>query len=143
MDALLCLMQQILKQEKSNYKIILIINIFRTIKWKKVIDESETFLDGGRIPCLLVENKVDLLEDNINEEDLNQFARDSEFIGCFYTSAKTGKNISESMEFLIKEIIKKIKDMEREGKDNEHVRDTLKLVNDSFNAKDSRHRACC
>ena len=108
-----------------------------------MIDESETFLDGGRIPCLLVENKVDLLEDNINEQDLNKFAKDSEFLGCFYTSAKTGKNISESMEFLIKEIIKKIKDMEREGKDNEHARDTLKLVNDSFNAKDSRHRACC
>ena len=108
-----------------------------------MIDESETFLDGGRIPCVLVENKIDLLEESIEEEDLKQFANDSDFTGCFFTSAKTGKNIFESMEFLIKEIIKKIKDMEREGKDNEHARDTLKLVNDSFNAKDSRHRACC
>ena len=142
MDVLLCLMQQILKQEKSK-KNKFNNNISRTIKWKKVVDESEAFLDGGNIPCILVENKVDLIEEFIDEEGLKQFAKDNDFSGCFYTSAKTGKNISESMEFLIKEIIKRIKNMEKEGKDNVHVRDTLKLVNDSFNKNESGSQKCC
>ena len=47
------------------------------------------------------------------------------------------------MEFLIKEIIKRIKNMEKEGKDNVHVRDTLKLVNDSFNKNEPGSQKCC
>ena len=68
------------------------------------------------MPCLLVENKVDLL-DNAEEEDssLQEFATSNEFCGCFRTSAKTGLNISESMEFLIKTIIKRMEDMASKG----------------------------
>ena len=33
--------------------------------------------------------------------------------------------------------------MEKEGKDNVHVRDTLKLVNDSFNKNESGSQKCC
>ena len=108
-----------------------------------MVDESETFLDGGRIPCVLVENKIDLLEESIEEEDLKQFANDSDFTGCFFTSAKTGKNIFESMEFLIKEIINRIKDMEKQGKENEHARDTLKLVNQSEITNPKKKKKCC
>jgi 50S ribosomal subunit-associated GTPase HflX len=68
------------------------------------------------LPCLLVENKVDLL-DNPDEDDpaLQEFARTNEFCGCFRTSAKAGINISESMEFLIKTIIKRMEDMQSKG----------------------------
>ena len=68
------------------------------------------------MPCLLVENKADLLE-NGEEEDpsLQEFAQNNEFCGCFRTSAKTGLNISESMEFLIKAIIKRMEDMSSKG----------------------------
>ena len=61
-------MQLLLKQEKSKY--YLIINYFSTIKWKSAVDEVASFLDGGKIPCILVENKIDLLKDR-NENDLN------------------------------------------------------------------------
>ena len=64
----------------------------------------------------LIENKVDLL-DNEEEEDAGQqeFATSNEFCGCFRTSSKTGLNISESMEFLIKTIIKRMEDIVSKG----------------------------
>jgi 50S ribosomal subunit-associated GTPase HflX len=68
------------------------------------------------LPCLLVENKVDLV-DNPEGDDpsLQEFAQKNEFCGCFRTSAKAGINISESMEFLIKTIIKRMEDMQSKG----------------------------
>ena len=41
-------------------------------------------------------------------EELNDFCQNNGFNGCFKTSAKTGKNISESMEFLINFVINDI-----------------------------------
>ena len=49
------------------------------------------------------------------DDTLEQFAKEYEFCGCFRTSAKTGYNISESMEFLIKTIIKRMEDMQSKG----------------------------
>ena len=72
------------------------------------------------MPCLLVENKVDLLEnEDLEDPGLQQFAQNGEFCGCFRTFAKTGTNIAESMEFLIKTIIKRMEDMASKG--NEEV----------------------
>ena len=89
---------------------------FSTVKWKASVDEAATFLDGGKLPCLLVENKIDLVDDNSeNDPDFESFAQTNEFCGCFKTSAKTGVNISESMEFLIKNIIKRMEDMSQKG----------------------------
>ena len=103
----------------SNQRRVSIIYInyyFSTIKWKSSVDEAATFLDGGKLPCLLVENKIDLLdENNENDPDFENFAQSNEFCGCFKTSAKTGANISESMEYLIKNIIKRMEDMSQKG----------------------------
>ena len=64
----------------------------------------------------MVENKADLLEDaNADESALKEFAESNEFCGAFRTSAKTGLNISESMEYLIKAIIKRMEDMQSKG----------------------------
>ena len=30
-----------------------------TIKWKNAVDDSSRFLDGGKLPCVLIENKID------------------------------------------------------------------------------------
>ena len=87
-------MQLLLKQEKSKY--YLIINYFSTIKWKSAVDEVASFLDGGKIPCILVENKIDLLKDrNENDLKLKRVAQKNGFCGCFRTSAKAGENISD------------------------------------------------
>ena len=79
-----------------------------TIKWKKSVDEEAVFIDGARLPCVLVENKIDLLSDDNREQDdpeLIEFAEKNGFIGSFKSSAKAGINISEAMEFLIRAIV--------------------------------------
>ena len=53
-----------------------------------------------------------------NNQELREFAINNEFCGYFRTSAKTGFNISESMEFLIRNIIKRFEDMKKKGVDN-------------------------
>ena len=72
-------------------------------------------MDGGKLPCLLIENKVDLLEGGEEDPSLQEFSSSNEFCGYFRTSVKTGLNISESMEFLIKTIIKRLEDMQSKG----------------------------
>ena len=70
-------------------------------------------MDGMRLPCLLIENKRDLVKKKKKEdaEILVNFAKNNGFIGCYRTSAKTGKKVSESMEFLIKAIINRMEQM--------------------------------
>lgn len=80
------------------------------------MDESATFMDKGKLPCVLVENKADLLEgENTDDEKLKEFAKENGFDGVFKTSAKTGLNINESMECLILNIIKRMEDMQSKG----------------------------
>ena len=108
------------------------------------MDDSETFLDGGKIPCVLIENKIDLLDDPIEgEEEFTQFAKNADFCGCFRTSAKLGKNIIESMEFLIRLIIKRMNDMKDKNIENEHARETIKLDRQSANKNASKPKKCC
>ena len=112
-------MLQIVNQEKSK-KIINIIYIFHLIsalKWKESIDEAALFLDGGKLPCLLVENKVDLI-DFVDDPSLQEFANDNGFCGAFRTSSKTGFNVVESMEYLIKNIIKRMEDFQASQTNN-------------------------
>ena len=56
-----------------------------------------TLYNDEHIPALLVQTKVDLLpdENQDNTDELNNFSQKNGFIGCFRTSAKTGKNISK------------------------------------------------
>ncbi|MCQ2817043.1 MAG: hypothetical protein MJ252_07240 [archaeon] len=68
----------------------------------------------------MVENKVDLLpaEEQDNISALKEFADKNEFAGCFRASAKTGKNINESMVFLIQAIIDRLEGATNEGKED-------------------------
>ena len=87
------------------------------MRWKGSVDEVATFLDGGKLPCLLVENKADLLEEENAEKnpELEEFGNSNGFCGSFRTSAKTGLNINESMEYLIKNIIQRMEAMQSKG----------------------------
>ena len=82
------------------------------MNWKNAVDEAVTFYEDGNIPSIIVQNKMDLLPEGEQDdiEELQKFSEENGFNGCFRTSAKTGKNIAESMEFLIKEVIKKLMD---------------------------------
>ena len=108
------------------------------------------FLDGGKLPCVLVENKVDLLPEaeQGNDQRVKDFASKNDFIGAFRASAKAGININESMEFLIREIIKRMEGMASEGKPEVFtanrqsvVLDTKKHTDESQKRK--KENDCC
>ena len=87
-----------------------------TLKWKKAIDDNSKFLDTEEnLPCILVQNKVDLVseEELGNEDEVRTFAQENNFVNFFRTSAKIGTNVDECMDFLIKTIIEKFEEYTR------------------------------
>ena len=89
-----------------------------SIKWKNTVDETARFLDGTNIPSILIRNKIDLLENednNDDEEQMKEFCEKNKFLRCFKTSAKTGTNIDEAMNFLISNIIDKLEALVQSG----------------------------
>ena len=88
-----------------------------TLKWKESVDESARFLDGGILPSVLVENKIDLVEEDVakDETEIKKFAEDNKFVGYFRTSVKMGIGVDECMEFLITTILERIEKCTKEG----------------------------
>jgi 50S ribosomal subunit-associated GTPase HflX len=113
------------------------------------VDEAVAFYDDGVLPSVLIQNKVDLLpsEEEDNTDELKDFCQQHGFNGGFRTSAKTGKNISESMEFLIKEIIKKLEELSANGNDYKNERQSVTLDPDKHNKeadiKRKKDGGCC
>ena len=44
------------------------------------MDEVAAFLDGDKIPSLLVENKLDLLDEYKEDPNLEKFAKNTDFV---------------------------------------------------------------
>ena len=100
-----------------------------TLKWKESVDESARFIDGEIIPSVLVQNKIDLVDEESlkDEEEIKKFAEDNKYIGYFRTSVKMGIGIDECMEFLITNILERIEKCSKEGK-NPLEKDRQNLV---------------
>ena len=82
------------------------------IKWKKNLDENQTLSDGSVIPNILIQNKIDLInEENKDNYEIEEFSKKNKFDAWFQTSAKTGKNISECMDKLLDIIINKLNEI--------------------------------
>ena len=118
------------------------------IKWKNTVDETTKFLDDTNIPAILVRNKVDLLENNnIDDEDMiKDFCEKNKFLRCFKTSAKTGTNIEEAMNFLISNIIDKMEKITSSGTNPfQKQRESLVLQknNHKENNKENNNLGCC
>ena len=80
-----------------------------TIKWKYSLDDVTKFQDGKELPCILVENNIDLLcDDNHFDPPFEDFWKNNGYVKGFRVSAKTGENVNESMEYLTKKIIKRM-----------------------------------
>ena len=111
-----------------------------TLKIKEEIEKIESpNLEDGKILTFLIESKCDLLDDNQYEkekEKIDKFIEKYKFNGGFLVSSKNGKNINESFEFIILEIIKKMKkekgedSISLESKDNIEIKDIFGLDED-------------
>ena len=119
------------------------------IKWKNTVDETTKFLDGTILPSILIRNKIDLLENEDNNDDeaqMKEFCEAHKFLRYFKTSAKTGTNIEEAMNFLISTIIDKIDNLVKSGKNPfEKDRESLVLDNNKHkeNNKENNAGGCC
>ena len=121
----------------------------KSINWKNTVDETARFLDGTNIPSILIRNKIDLLENednNDDEEQMKEFCEKNKFLRCFKTSAKTGTNIEEAMNFLISNIIDRMDKIAQSGSNPfEKQRESLVLQKskNSDNNKDNNMNGCC
>ncbi len=61
-------------------------------KWKADVDEKVFLSDGSSVPCLLVANKIDLRND-VNMNDIAEYAKNNGYIGLVETSAATKQNV--------------------------------------------------
>ena len=120
------------------------------VKWKNTVDETAKFLDGTSLPSILIRNKVDLLENDDNnddEEKIKEFCESHSFLRCFKTSAKTGTNIDEAMNFLIEHIIDKMEKLAESGVNPFEKENRKSLVlqtkNHSEGDKGSNAMGCC
>lgn len=82
-----------------------------TAKWKFELDSKVFYPNDDPIPVVLFANKWDLIEAGerpqiISSNILDIYCRKQSFAGWFPTSAKTGLNISEGIDFLVSMIIK-------------------------------------
>ena len=120
------------------------------VKWKNTVDETTKFLDGTNIPSILIRNKVDLLEENNENEDdedmIKDFCEKNNFLKCFKTSAKTGTNIEEAMMFLIGNIVDKLEKISLSGNNPFEKRESLVLDNNKHkesNKENNNNNGCC
>ena len=120
------------------------------VKWKNTVDETTKFLDGTNIPAILIRNKVDLLEENDENEDdedmIKDFCEKNNFLKCFKTSAKTGTNIEEAMMFLIGNIVDKLEKISLSGNNPFEKRESLVLDNNKHkesNKENNNNNGCC
>ena len=99
-----------------------------TVKWKYSIQQN---IDLNKIPIILIENKCDLTGKDENEynkdfEELNIFGENNDINKCFRTSALTGYNVEESINYLINEIIdirgNNDNDINKERKDSYYLK---------------------
>lgn len=123
--------------------------MYSALKWKESLDDVVSFMDGMRLPCLYIENKRDLVKKKKKEdmEKLEEFAKNNGFIGCYRTSAKTGKKVSESMEFLIKNIINRMDQIfEGQGISQRKERKSIQLDPKNHTKTENarrRKKGCC
>ena len=113
-----------------------------TLIWKNSIEQN---IDVTNVPMILIQNKCDLLgselEYNNGIDELQEFTERNGIKHCFRTSAMTGFGIQESMDYLIRAIIK-IPVIKENEDDNEENRDTV-AITDKPRAIRGKQGGCC
>ena len=122
-----------------------------TLNWKQLVSNEVDFIDGKKLPFILVQNKIDLIENREEfkkvEEETKNICENNSFEKYFMASAKQNINIEESMNFLIEKIIERLEKFAESGKIifNEQKRsNTIKLNNeDDEPVKVRKEKKCC
>ena len=122
-----------------------------TLNWKQLVSNEVDFIDGKKLPFILVQNKIDLIGNREEfqkvEEETKNICENNSFEKYFMASAKQNINIEESMNFLIEKIIERLEKFAESGKIifNEQKRsNTIKINNDDDEpVKVRKEKKCC
>lgn len=74
-------------------------------KWRDDINSKVVLPNGEQIPILLLANKCDLPDANVDHDKLDEFVRANGFIGWYATSAQDNVNVDDAMKFLVAKIL--------------------------------------
>jgi len=93
-------------------------SLVNALKWKLDLDKKVHLKNGQKLPCVLVANKYDLVEQNeklsrFTSTELDEFCSNHQFIGWYYVSAKTGMNIKNCFNLIVRKIVQNKKKMDR------------------------------
>ncbi|XP_069677631.1 ras-related protein Rab-7L1-like isoform X3 [Periplaneta americana] len=105
-----------------------------THKWKRDVDAKCTLPDGNPIPCILLANKCDLPQRQVDQMEIESFYKENSFIGWTETSAKEGLMVNDSMKFLVDAM------MRQDGIHDVRMSESLRL---SGPASSAEHRKRC
>ena len=126
--------------------------INETMKWKKVVYDESAFIDGDKLPFILIQNKVDLIENdkeylNIAMSNSQKLVDNGDFIGYYMSSVKENINIEEPIKFLIDNIIDRLEKYhasENNDLKESKARETYRLENNNKKDKDKNKKdGCC
>ena len=116
-------------------------------KWEEALKSKENIDD---ITKIVIENKCDLKGNesqyNDNSSALRKMSNELECSNFFRTSALNGYNVKTSIEYLINEIIKKIKieDIEEYNENNRvKRRGSMKIIESEYKNTNNKSKNCC
>ena len=116
-------------------------------KWEEALKSKENIDD---ITKIVIENKCDLKGNesqyNDNSSALRKMSNELECSNFFRTSALNGYNVKTSIEYLINEIIKKIKieDIEEYNENNRvKRRGSMKIIESEYKNTNNKLKNCC
>ena len=117
-----------------------------TIGWKSTIEDDCKFVDGEKIPFLLLRNKIDTIKSEKEKESLEKetktFSEENEFDLYGLTSALEDINVQESINSFVEHIINRLNQYLSKG-NTISDRDTIKIRNHSGIRRRSGNKNCC
>ena len=103
---------------KNSNALILIVDNTNTDSLKEILELKKKFIevinckDSDKFPCFLLHNKIDLIPKE-EENTLENFAKENNFLNFFDISVKEGVNVDKAMDEIIQAIIPKEEKIEK------------------------------
>lgn len=119
-----------------------------TMKWKKIVDDESAFIDGDKLPFILIQNKVDLIKDDKDyiysaTNQSKKLVEEKEFVGNYLTSVKENINVEEPINYLIDIIVDRLERFNGEGNNFSSSRSKSSYKLEQNPKKDKNKSNCC
>ena len=116
-----------------------------SVGWKSTIEDDCKFVDGGKIPFLLLRNKIDKLKTEEEKESLEKetkiFSQENEFDLYALTSALNDINVKESINSFVEHIIDRLNRYLNKG-NTISDRESIRLKN-KVGIREQKRKKCC